>query len=525
MSETRTLHRDEVVVAIRGRRCLGREPLDIRCDSVNAVMYRDVIEAYLWLTGTRRVRWLDPAGAIEPIRSPLAAVAGLVRDAVLSLPALWRVSRALGRLERAVAPPRKPSEPLRALYLRTDHWFNLVTGGSVAHTRGVIRSLRERGVQTLVLSTGALRGIPAGADFRLCEPRYELGRNVPGLPELLYNEQVMPVAAQACREHRAGFVYERLSFLGFAGAAVARSQGLPFVCEYNGSPAWAARHWGRRALLEGLALRIERYVLRAADLIVVVSDPIREQLLAEGIDAARILVNPNGVDTDVYRPDICGALVRERYGLGDRLVFGFIGTFGRWHGAEVLAHAFVRLLASYPEMADRVRLLMIGDGPQRDVCERIVSEAGMAARAVFTGTVAHEEGPAHLAACDVLVSPHVPNADGSRFFGSPTKLFEYLAMGRPIIASRLDQIGDVLDNDVSALLVPPADVEALATAMHRLVGDESLRRRLGEAGRDVAVARHTWNAHVARTLDALAARCSATPDGVPATTRAGAAGT
>jgi glycosyltransferase involved in cell wall biosynthesis len=104
----------------------------------------------------------------------------------------------------------------------------------------------------------------------------------------------------------------------------------------------------------------------------------------------------------------------------------------------------------------------------------------------------------------------VPNADGSPFFGSPTKLFEYMAMERAIIASDLDQIGEVLRHGDTAWLVPPADVGALADAMSRLVDDPALGTRLGTAARREALAHHTWHAHVARTLAALEARVRAT---------------
>jgi len=107
------------------------------------------------------------------------------------------------------------------------------------------------------------------------------------------------------------------------------------------------------------------------------------------------------------------------------------------------------------------------------------------------------------------VSPHVPNADGSPFFGSPTKLFEYMAMGKGIVASNLDQIGDVLRHGETAWLVPPGDTGALAAGLYRLVTDPVLRSTLGAAARQEVLAHHTWRAHVRRTLDALAARVQA----------------
>jgi glycosyltransferase involved in cell wall biosynthesis len=104
------------------------------------------------------------------------------------------------------------------------------------------------------------------------------------------------------------------------------------------------------------------------------------------------------------------------------------------------------------------------------------------------------------------VAPHVRNPDGSPFFGSPTKLFEYMAMGRAIVASRLDQIGEVLDGDQVAVLVEPGDPGALADALASLLDDPDRRCRLASAARDAAVRHHTWRAHTERIVAALEAR-------------------
>ena len=112
-----------------------------------------------------------------------------------------------------------------------------------------------------------------------------------------------------------------------------------------------------------------------------------------------------------------------------------------------------------------------------------------------------------MAACDILVSPHVPNPDGTPFFGSPTKLFEYMAMGKGIVASDLDQIGEVLRHNKTAWLVKPGDINALMMGLKTLIDNSELRERLGKTARQEAIAKHTWKEHTGKIVEKLRCRC------------------
>jgi glycosyltransferase involved in cell wall biosynthesis len=260
---------------------------------------------------------------------------------------------------------------------------------------------------------------------------------------------------------------------------------------------WVGRYWDRVGSL-GLLERYERLNLRAAARIFVVSEVERRNLLRAGVEDERIVVNPNGVDTERFQPGIGGERVRARLGIKeDETLVGFVGTFGPWHGVVALAEA-IKLM---PKSA-RVRFLLVGSGVLRGEVERILLEAGAEHRVILTGAIEHHRVPQFLDACDVLASPHVPLEDGSEFFGSPTKLFEYMAMGKGIVASRLGQIGEVLRDEETALLVAPGDVHELSEAILRLVNSPALRERLGIAARCEAIARHTWTHNAGRVLDA-----------------------
>jgi glycosyltransferase involved in cell wall biosynthesis len=216
------------------------------------------------------------------------------------------------------------------------------------------------------------------------------------------------------------------------------------------------------------------------------------------VPSQKIVVNANGVDVGLFRPGIGGAEVRRELGIGEsEVVAGFVGTFGPWHGVVQLAEAIKLVPANLP-----VRFVLVGTGSLHGEVERILQGEVASRRVIFTGAVSHERVPPLLDACDMFVSPHIPLADGSEFFGSPTKIFEYMAMGKGIVASRLGQIGEVLADDETALLVEPANVSELARAMIKLVESRETRERLGANARAVAVEKHTWQQNARRVLQA-----------------------
>lgn len=411
------------------------------------------------------------------------------------------VSLQLASLKSKTLQPFDLSKP--PLYLRTDFCFGLQSGGSVTHIAGVLNHLSHFTGSPIFLTTDPIPTV---------DPKWESHTILPGdsfwdfreMPPLHFNQIFLQRALQAVGARQPSFIYQRYSLNNFSGVQLAKHYRVPFVLEFNGSEIWVSRNWGGTVLkYEPLVEQIELLNLRASDLIVVVSQPLKEELIAKGIDPEKILVNPNGVNPAVYAPEVDGTKVRKKYQLEGKIVLGFIGTFGKWHGAEVLAEAFGQLLDQYPELRKRVRLLLIGDGITLPLVKETLRKGNVSECAILTGTVPQEEGPAHLAACDLLVASHVPNPDKSPFFGSPTKLFEYMAMGKAIVASDLDQIGEILKHGTSAWMVRPGDANSLMQGLKTLIDDPALREKLGASARKEVCERYTWKEHTRKIIEAL----------------------
>ncbi len=414
--------------------------------------------------------------------------------------ALLARRRATAVAARDHALPRRPAGPIRSVtYLRSEaslRYMGAHVGGAAAHTAGVINGFVHAGVEVSVVAPERPAGIAAGATVIEAPPR-RIFQLVHWGTLIDYSEQQASIALA----HRADVVYQRYALGSYAGLELARRLGVPLILEFNGSEIWAEQQWGSGHVPFGDTLAaLERRHLHDASLVVVVSEVLRDQLVEQGVDAERIIVNPNGVDVDALAPARAHppAEWRRRLGRPDRPTVGFIGTFGLWHGVRVLPEIMARVAAA----RDDVRWIIVGDGALFDEVRAEIERRGFAGLVELTGVVPRERAVELLAACDVCVSPHVHNPDGTRFFGSPTKLFEYMGLGKPIVASDLEQIGEVIEHEHTGLLCPPGDADAAAQAVLRLLGDDALRERVGAAALADAQSRWSWDAHARRILDA-----------------------
>jgi glycosyltransferase involved in cell wall biosynthesis len=387
----------------------------------------------------------------------------------------------------------KNSDALRIAYLRSTPSAGTQAGGAATHISGFVSAVAELIAGIRVISNDYLAGIDR-TDLTMIGPdpdgttraAFDLRNN------LIFSAGVL----REIEHSPADLIYQRYSRFTWAGVEASLCTGVPLFLEYNGSEVWIGKHWDMSGMIP-LLERFERLNLNAAARIFVVAEVERRNLLRAGIADEKIVVNPNGVDTEKFRPGVGGAAVRGELGVApDETLAGFVGTFGPWHGVLTLARAITLLPAD-----SRVRFLLVGAGKLCGEVQRIIGAEGKQQQVIFTGHVEHERVPALLDACDILLSPHVSLEDGSEFFGSPTKLFEYMAMGKGIVASRLGQIGDVLSDQETALLTEPGNARELADAILQLSGSPALRRRLGAAAREAAIERHTWKRNAGRVLE------------------------
>lgn len=378
---------------------------------------------------------------------------------------------------------------IRAAYICADPGVPVFgCKGSSIHVQSVIRALGRHGISVDLFAARFGGPIPPGLEDITCNrlpapPKGELAQREQALLDA--NQDLIQALEQA---GAFDFVYERYSLWSHAGMEYARARSLPALLEVN-APLIEEQAEHRGLLDRATARATARRVFGAATALLAVSTAVADYLGGYASARGRVLVMPNGVDPERFPSNLKAALP----GAPETCTIGFVGTLKPWHGLDTLLEAFQIVRHGSP----RFRLLIVGDGPERARLEAHVLRQNMSDSVQFAGAVPPEAIPGLLRSMDVAVAPYpaLPN-----FYFSPLKVYEYMAAGIPVVASRIGQLDELITHERDGLLYTPGDAQALAAAILRLSAYQPLRERLGRCGRQKVMAQHTWDAVAERIL-------------------------
>ncbi len=376
---------------------------------------------------------------------------------------------------------------LRILY----HHRIAASDGMRVHVTEVVSALREQGHLVRIVGPGgaaAEQGAGPGGPLERAADR--LRQRLPSwafeVLELAYNVPAYLRLARAARAFEPDVLYERHNLFLLAGLWLRARRGLPMLLEVNAPLA------EERAALGQLQLRrlgelCQGALWRGADIVLPVTEVLAGLVRQAGVPASAIRVIPNGANPAHPHTDGHAAAIRKRLGLRpEALVLGFVGFVRPWHGVGWAVEA----MADLPNSA---HLVVVGDGPALPRLMARAIELGICERVHFVGRVEHDEVGAYMRAFDVaLQTASVP-------YASPLKLFEYMALGRAVLAPDQPNIREVLLDGVNALLFDPACEAAFRSALARLCRDGQLRARLGaEAAATLRQRELTWAGNAER---------------------------
>lgn len=273
-------------------------------------------------------------------------------------------------------------------------------------------------------------------------------------------------------------------FTACAAWAAAAIRRAPFVFELR--DLWPASIRAVGALRNQRILaaleRIELFLYRRAALVVCVTEAFRADLTARGIDPHRLTVVTNGVDLSRFRPMPRDEALAASLGLTGKFVAGYIGTHGLAHGLETLLDA-AEILKQ--RGADDIRIVLLGDGARKPAIKAAAQQRGITS-VIFLDTVPKSEVPHYWGLLDATII-HL-RRDPVFCAVIPSKLFEAMAMGIPVILGVEGEAADILTRAKAGLPIPPEDAPALAEALLAMRDDARLLADLGENGRSAALA-------------------------------------
>lgn len=286
------------------------------------------------------------------------------------------------------------------------------------------------------------------------------------------------------------WVYERFGVFQSLGRDFQR-RGIPWILETNGPFFYEAKMERRSIALSPVARRLEIQAYRDCDVLVCITKPLRDILVREaGVREDKIVLVPNGVDTQRFDPAKADG---SRY--FDLPTIGFVGSLIAWQGLDRLITAMAELKQQGTDWA----LVVAGDGPERAAWEKLVRDKGLGDRVVFLGNVPWDQVPLVLGRIDVGYSGQVPLKIGSMYH-SPLKLYEYLAMGKPVVAAAYEDAVRVVEPGETGYLFSPESMGELKEALREAYRQRNRWGDMGIKARRNILSYHGWEVRVTHLI-------------------------
>jgi glycosyltransferase involved in cell wall biosynthesis len=301
------------------------------------------------------------------------------------------------------------------------------------------------------------------------------------------------------KQHQPDCIINRYAIYDISALLAKFLFNVPYIAEVNGSVIFERNLLGK-FYFKPIANYMERLIFRKADTVTLVSQELLKYFEKNHYDTTNTIVTPNGVDIEKFNPDTSiepfGKDIKEIVRWKDKIVIGFLGSLKPWHGVERLINILPEMLNANPN----IRLLIIGDGKERTRIESKLKEYNLEDHVYITGFLGHEDIPKALNMVDVCTAPY---NDIDHFHFSPLKIFEYMAMGKPVVAPALGQCKELIIDDFNGILLDQNTNENLKQALLKIIEDEEYRVTLGHNAREYIAQNYTWKVNAQKIENAV----------------------
>ena len=373
--------------------------------------------------------------------------------------------------------------------------------GYGTHMREMIHAFRKRNNEVLPVIMGGVNGSiekprevksNRGKKKYIPKPLWELAKD---FNLLLFDRNARKVLKQKVDQFKPDVIYERSNYLQTSGVEVARELNIPHILEVN-SPHIIEREilTGTRSPLKRYFKKIEKKQFKKTTKIAVVSSTLRDFINKEyEIELDKIVVVPNGIDVNKIKvSETEKQQLIVKYNLNNNHVIGFVGSVHPWHRVDMLIEAFSDIVQS----RGGVKLLIVGGGSMIARLTELCRKLNIEDNVIFTGKIPNVDVYKYISVMDITVIP------GTKWFMMPVKLFEYGALGKPVIAIDTQAIRDVMVDGEEGLLFK-SDKRALTESLSELINDEEKRTEYGINFKRKVMKQYTWENNAKYVLEQI----------------------
>ncbi|MGB1262261.1 MAG: glycosyltransferase family 4 protein [Cognaticolwellia sp.] len=379
-------------------------------------------------------------------------------------------------------------------------------GAEGVHIRGVVKGLSQLGNTVSILSipgaepeseeqmpeqdNNKINAKKGGVSF-LSEITKHVPEFVFEMFELAYNLVAVFRLKKAVKSKNINLIYERYSLFMFISVWWAKRNNLAIILEINDS---CQVHRVRALTFKRLAAKIEAWIFKNATGLVFISTRFKEVAEQAYGDIAPSVVSPNAADLDKFIIDkAAGIALRKELNIDDKLVLGYVGAFVHWHGIDW----FVDLICQHLPKNPNLVLLLVGDGVAFDAIKARIAQAGVASQVILTGKVEHNQVANYLSAMDFGILPD------SNDYGSPMKLFEFMAMGKGMVAPDFSPIAEVVSDNETSWLFPAGDQNACIEKVLDIAQNPTAHLQVGLNARAYIENERQWKHNAEQLLSLL----------------------
>ncbi len=370
--------------------------------------------------------------------------------------------------------------------------------GQTTHIEEMVHALQQQGVEVRIVGPDVHKSDSGegGSAGWVGTLKSALPRVLYELAEACYSWVAYRRLSKAVAEFKPDVIYERYALYQPAGVWVSRRTKIPLLLEVNAPYAIARRKYNGLKL-GWLADHFERYTFCGATRVFPVTQVLGDMLVGMGVQKERIAVIPNGINPSDFANLPAAAEAKSKHSVSDKTVIGFIGFVREWDQLDRIVDWLARRPAH-----DKTMLMVVGDGPVRPELEAQAKRLGVADKLKFTGVVPRTSVPAAAMAFDIaLQTALVP-------YASPLCLFEYMALGKAILAPDQANHHEVLRGGVDCDMYDTEAEGGVEARLDVLVDDAALRARLGAAAfKALGDRRYHWSGNASRVIEAAQTVC------------------